>query len=155
TFEGGPAVKGGVKEGDVITGIADQHIGDGRELQKLVAQLPLGKPVKFSILRDGQPRTVEVVIEEQPDQLGALRVPAPRAPERDDSAVNLEKVGITATDLTPELAERLGYAENARGAVVVRVAPDSPAAEAELVRGVLISKVEKTPVASAAELRTA
>jgi len=69
TFEGGPALKAGIKEGDVITAIAEQHIGDGREVQKVVAQLPLNKPVQFSVLREGKKRNVEVVIEEQPERL--------------------------------------------------------------------------------------
>src|SRR5262249_34734582 len=79
-FEDAPAVKGGVKEGDVILSINNVAIHDGRDLQWVVARLPLGKPVKVRVLRDGKPETLEVVIEEQPEDLGSSR--GPPAPER-------------------------------------------------------------------------
>jgi serine protease Do len=155
TFKGAPAAKAGIKEGDVITAIGDHNITDGREVQRAVADLPLDKPVKFRIIRDGQARVAEVVIEEQPEEPGAPRGSAPRAPERKDSTVNLEKLGIAAIDLTPELAERLGYDESAKGAVVVRVEPGTPAGEAHLARGMLISTVDRKPVDSASALASA
>src|SRR5262249_11232717 len=55
-FPKAPAGKAGVKEGDVITTINGHAIHDGRELQSVVADLPLGKPVKMNLLREGQPR---------------------------------------------------------------------------------------------------
>jgi serine protease Do len=155
TFEGGPALKAGVKEGDVITSINSSPVADGREVQKIVADLPLGKPVKVIVKRDGKDRVLELVIEEQPDEVGPARVPKPKESERDDSTVSLDKVGITAADLTPELAERLGFGEGARGAVITRVKPDSPAASAELVRAMLITRVDRTPVSSATEFKKA
>jgi serine protease Do len=156
-FEDGPASKGGIKEGDVVTQIAGHAVVDGRDVQRIVADLPLGKPVKVVLFRDGQSRTVDLTIEEQPDQIGGpVKSPKPKETERDESgAVNLDKAGIAAADLTPELAARLGYGENTRGAMILRVEPDSPAGAAELSRGMLITRVDRTPVASAADLKKA
>jgi serine protease Do len=155
-FDGGPASKGSLKEGDVVTNIAGHAVVDGRDVQRIVADLPLGKPVKVVLFRDGQSRTQELTIEEQPDQIGPVKSPKPKETERDDSgAVNLDKAGIAAADLTPELAARLGYGENTRGAMILRVEPDSPAGAAELTRGMLITRVDRTSVASAADLKKA
>jgi serine protease Do len=63
-----PASKGGLKQGDVITEVGGQKVRDSRDLQRVIADLPLGKPVRVAILRDGREATVEVVIEEQPEQ---------------------------------------------------------------------------------------
>src|SRR5262249_54532969 len=120
-FEDAPAVKGGVKEGDVITSINNVAIHDGRDLQWVVARLPLGKPVKVRILRDGKPETLEVVIEEQPENLGSSRGPVPRGVEREPESIAIDKLGIKAADLTADLAERLGYNEKMKGALITSI----------------------------------
>ena len=155
TFEGAPAAKAGVKEGDVVTSINGRAVADGRVLQRIVADLALNKPVKMHVMRDGKDRELEIVIEEQPDQIEPEKSPKPKNSERDEETVNMEKLGIAAADLTPELAERLGFGEVGRGAVITRVMPDSPAASADLARGMLITRVDRTPVSSAAEFKKA
>jgi len=153
-IEGAPAVKGGVKEGDVITSINSVAIHDGRDLQWVVARLPLGKPVKVRVLRDGKPTLLDVVIEEQPEKLGSSRGRLPKALEREPESVGISKLGIRAADLTPDLAESLGYGEKMKGALVTSVKRDSPAAS-DLMPGLLITKVDATPVRSVSALRSA
>src|SRR5439155_2308139 len=96
----------------------------------------------------------DVVIEEQPENLGSSRRPVPKALEREPESVGISKLGIKAADLTPDLAESLGYSEKMKGAVVTSIKRDSPAAS-ELVPGLLITKVDETPVRSANALRSA
>ena len=55
-FDKSPAGKAGVQAGDVITAIAGKPIKDGRELQRIVASLPLGKPAD---VRPGPRRQAE------------------------------------------------------------------------------------------------
>jgi serine protease Do len=152
-FENSPAGKAGLQEGDAIIALAGKPIRDGRELQMIVAGLPLGKPVEVTVVRDGKRRTLQVTIEEQPAKFGDLRVPLPRVPQRDRELVGLEKIGAEATDLTPELAEQLGYKNQAGGAVLTQVQEDTPAATAGLSRGMLITRVDRQPIKSAKELR--
>ena len=75
--------KAALQAGDVITAIAGKPVKDGRELQRVVAGLPLGKPVDMVVLRDGKPQTLKVTIEEQPKEFGTARVALPRALRRD------------------------------------------------------------------------
>ena len=69
--------------------------------------------------------------------------------------MHLEKIGVEAADLTPELAGTLGYRENAKGAVLFRVQSGGPAAHAGLLPGMLITRVEKHSVTTAAALSDA
>ncbi|VAW87910.1 hypothetical protein MNBD_GAMMA17-1739 [hydrothermal vent metagenome] len=62
------------------------------------------------------------------------------------------KLGVSAQNLTPELAHAFGI-EGSTGAVVVRLAPDSPAADAGLQIGDVITRVNDTATDSAADIR--
>jgi serine protease Do len=153
-FEGSPAAKAGLKAGDVITDINHKPVKEGRVLQTIVAGLPLKQSVPVAVIRDGQPKTLQVNVDEQPDEFGTASRPVKRAPQGDKESVNLEKFGLEVGDLTPEKAEELGY-KTSKGAVILRVDPESPAAAAGLRKGTLIVKVDKKPVASAAAAREA
>jgi len=152
-FDGGPASKAGLQDGDVIVTLNARSIKNGKDLQTVVAALPLGKPVELAILRDGKNVTLKVTIEEQPKQFGTTRVPAQRNSKDEPAGVKLEKVGVEATDLTPELADSLGFKEKAHGAVITSVDRDGLGAQAGLRRGMLITKVDRKPASSAAKLK--
>jgi serine protease Do len=152
-FDNSPAAKAGMQEGDVIVSLAGKPIKESRQLQYVVAGLPLGKPVEIVVMRDGKSVKLQVTIVEQPARFGASRVPLPRAPKADQDTVGLEKIGAEAADLTPEMAEQLGYQPSATGAVLVRVKEDGLAAGAGLSRGMRIVKVDREAVASASGLR--
>jgi serine protease Do len=152
-FDKTPGSRAGLKDGDVIQSLGGKSIKDGHELQTVVAGLPLGKPVEVSILRDGKPQTLSVTIEEQPRDYGTAREPVRRAPEAEADVVPMDKVGLEATDLTPETAEQLGYPQNTKGALVTKVTNDGLAAGAGLRRGMVITKVDRKAVTSASALK--
>jgi len=152
-FDGSPAAKAGLKDGDVVTSIGGKPVTNGRDLQRVVAALPLRQPVDLAVVRDGKAQVLSVTIEEQPDDFGNARVPVQRAPARDKDSVKLDKLGAEVTDLTPELAEELGFRESAKGALITKVDPDGPAARAGLRRGMLVVKADKEPVKSAAAFK--
>lgn len=152
-FENAPAAKAGLQEGDVIVGLAGKPVNDSHQLQSNVASLPLGKPVELKVVRDSKPVTLSVTVEEQPRQFGTARAPTPRRPAPEPAATNLDKVGLEVTDLTEELAERLGYKLSAKGVLITQVDPDGVAASAGLRRGMLITKIDKQPVTSAVALK--
>jgi serine protease Do len=154
-FENTPGAKAGLKSGDVITKLAGKPLRNGRDLQIVVARLPVGKAIEVSVLRDGQAKTFQVTVEEQPKQYGTTRVRVPRRIEREQEGVAIDKIGVEAVDLTPELADNLGYKEGTRGAVIARVDAEGVAADAGLGRGMLVTKVDKKAIASAKELREA
>lgn len=80
-FEASPSEKAGLKDGDVITSLGGKAVKESRELQLVVASLPLGKPIDVGVVRGGKAMTLKVTIEEQPQDFGTTRVPTPRTPK--------------------------------------------------------------------------
>jgi serine protease Do len=153
-FDGSPAAKAGLKDGDVIVGLAGKPVKESRELQTVVAGLSLHKPVDLTVIRDGKEQTLQVTVEEQPGDFGTARVPVPKdSSKREKGSISLDKLGVDVTDLTPDLADELGYKESLSGVLITGVDRNGPAADAGLRRGMLITKVEKQAVKSAEELR--
>ncbi|MBV9123546.1 MAG: PDZ domain-containing protein, partial [Planctomycetes bacterium] len=153
-FAKSPAGQAGVKAGDVITSIDGKPVKDGRQLQRVVAGLPLNKPVDINIFRDGKAQTLSVTIKEQPKEFGvAEEEPGTPQPRSRRQSITLDKIGIEVTDLTPELAQQLGFKEGVTGALITRVHEDSPAADAGLARGLVVVQANKKPVKSARALQ--
>jgi serine protease Do len=148
-FENSPAAKSGLQAGDVITSVNGKAIKDARDLQLMVAGLAVGKAVEVNVVRDSKAQTMKVTIDPQPEEFGDARVPATPAPRRDKDSVHMDNLGLAVADMTPEMAQQLGFKEKLEGAMVSRVEPGSAAAEAGLHRGMVITRVDKQPVKSA------
>jgi serine protease Do len=138
-FDNSPAKKAGLAPGDILTALAGQPIRDGRDLQTVTTKLPPNQVVELAIVRDAQPRSLRVTIEEQPREFGL-----PSTPVR--TGVPVERLGIELVD--PPV-------NGVRGAVVLRVAPDSIGQTAGLRAGLTIMRVDNQIVDSAATARDA
>ncbi len=64
---GSPAATGDIKPNDVIVSFDGIAIEDYHHLQRLAAEIEVGRTVKLEIVRDRQPRTVALKIAEAPD----------------------------------------------------------------------------------------
>ena len=148
-FEKTPAAKAGLLSGDIITSIAGKAVRDGRTVQMAVAGLPIGQAAPFEVYRDGKKQTVDVTIEEQPQEFGSASVPAPRPSSTMPESVSISKAGIEVADLTEDLARSLGYRNGQRGAIITKVERNSAASEAGLRPGMLIVRVENKAVGNA------
>ena len=111
----------------------------------LVAQTPVGKSVSMDVVRKGHKASYDVTVAKLSDD--------------DEVASNSEKAptgtwGLGLRDLNPnERAKR--ELDSAAGVLVVSVAPDSPAAKAEIQPGDVILEVNRTAVGSVSELKKA
>jgi len=139
----GPAADAGIQRGDVITTFDGKPVKEMEDLPRLVALTPVGREVKVTLLRDGKQKSVTVKIAELKEQEVA------EAPAEEKSA---ETGGLRGQNLTPDLAERLGIAED-HGVVVVAVESGSPADEAGLRRGDVIVEVDRAAVKDVTELK--
>jgi serine protease Do len=63
-------------------------------------------------------------------------------------------MGIFVQDLTPELAQAMGYSEEFQGAIVSQVNQDSPAAKAGLKPGDIITQINDTKITQAPQVKT-
>jgi S1-C subfamily serine protease len=90
-----------------------------------------------------------------PATYGNERVPFPRVPKKDESAIMLNSIGAEVVDVEEDLAKQLGLRDVTSGAAVIRVVRDTPAAESGLFPGMVITKADKKPIKSATDLRDA
>jgi len=148
-----PAAKGGLKDGDIVTSLAGKAIKDVRGLQRAVAELPLNQPVDVTLWRDGASKKLAVTIEEQPRAYGLAT--ATESGDQDAGSINLDKIGVTIAQLTPEFAKKLGFSEKTAGVVITEVEPQGMGAEAGLRKGTLIQKVDQQSVQTVEEAKSA
>jgi serine protease Do len=135
-----PAERGGLKPGDIIQEFNGNKISNVRQLQREVAQSPIGSPARLQVLREKQPMTLTVVLGEQPTDLRAGRESSP--------AEATEQFGLTVQDLTPELRNQLRLT-NVDGVIVSGVDEAGAAARAGVRPGDVITEVNREPVKSA------
>ncbi|HZV08050.1 MAG TPA: Do family serine endopeptidase [Gemmataceae bacterium] len=152
-FDGSPAAKAGLKDGDVITALGGKPVENGRDLQIAVTTLPLNQPVSLTVIRDGERKDLNVTVTEQPSEFGLAGAPARQEPNAEKQSSELDKLGVEVSELTPELAKQFGYKEDVKGVVITQVQPDSPAADAGLHRGQLLVKVDKKRVKDVAAVK--
>lgn len=131
-----PAEEAGLKQGDIIVELNGIKMQDVNDLRNRIALIIPDTKAELTIIRNGREKAIDVTIGEQPDDFGRAAQPA-----GDFS----EGFGLSFQELTPELAEQLGY-EGETGVVVGDVEPDSPAASAGLKPGHLIQEVNRQRV---------
>ncbi len=76
---GSPAEKAGIETGDVIVALNGEEVDDVRQLLRQVSKIAVGSTVKIEVIRDGEKRELEALIEEQPADF-QTEVPGPNAP---------------------------------------------------------------------------
>ncbi len=146
--DGSPAARAGVRVEDVIVSIDGKPIKGELDLRDLVARTAPGKAVDVVLMRDKKRETVKVTLGEAPD-VGA----APGTPAVAEDG--LAKLGLQAETLTENMADELKLPKSTRGAAITRVAPGSPADEAGLSRGDVVTRVNARAVTNAEDLSRA
>ncbi|MCH5373752.1 MAG: PDZ domain-containing protein [Planctomycetes bacterium] len=81
--------------------------------------------------------------EEQPADYGAAR--GSDSIQGPSGSSELDNLGLEIGSLEPNIAEQLGL-EGVKGAVITNVQPNSPADQAGLETGMVITSVNRTPV---------
>ena len=148
-----PAYKSDLRPADVITAIDDQPVNSARDLQKLVLTKKVGQTVTLSVWRNGKAVKIPVTTGELPAAGEPARGRGQREEREEPSAPeSASAYGIRLEDLTKETADRLGSKQHA-GAVVIEVAPGSPAAIAGIQTNDVVTEIDSKPVTNAASAR--
>lgn len=143
--QGSPAERAGIRPGDVIVEYEGRSVKNPDDLVAMVSATRPGTRVAIALLRDGRRQSVSAIIEELQGAQTADETPQGGA----------AGFGLTLTDLTPELAERVGVPRATRGAVIEDVEPGSPAEAAGLQVSDVILQVNRRAVRSAADASAA
>ncbi|MDP9039784.1 MAG: trypsin-like peptidase domain-containing protein [Acidobacteriota bacterium] len=145
-----PAAKAGLKQGDVIDQLDGRKIADASALQVAVSQRQPGETVHLGILRDGQPRTVDV-------KVGEYRKAGAEVAETESGSGpgKAGRLGVAVDDLNSEVRQQLNLPAEVKGAAIAEVRPGSPAEDAGLQPGDVVQEVNRTPIGSAEQFANA
>jgi serine protease Do len=140
-----PGAKAGLKTGDVITGVNGKKVENAGQLQAIISQDHPGEKVTLNVFRDGKDTSVPVTLASLND----------KGSEETASTGSHGKArwGLGLQDLTPDIRQELQLPSNVHGAVVGDVQPGSPADNAGISRGDVITEVNRHPVQSAADVK--
>jgi serine protease Do len=151
---GSAAAKAGLEPGDVVIAFNGKPVKNRDELVASVVATRPGTTVPVRIVRDRQERTINVTVDEldleaetQTTRRGSNTDPD-NAPQESSAGF-----GMSLSNITPDVAQRLRLDRNTQGAVVVEVDSDSPAARAGIAEGDIIVRVGRQAVNSAADAR--
>jgi len=140
-----PGAKAGVRAGDVVIAVADKPVRDPDDVIQAVQATPVGEKVPLTVLRKGKKVTLTVEV---------ARRPAPK----DVLATRFRGEwwrGMRVETLTPELRTQTGLKENDQGVFVREVRDGSPAAQTEIIPGMVIDQVGEKKVATIKEFEDA
>jgi len=140
--DGSPAMKAGIKAGDIITEYDGHKVARSEALPRIVAETPAGREVPVTLLRDGKTMKLSAKVAklDEPDQKVV------------SDAGEKGKLGVAVEPVTPAIAKDLGL-KDARGLVVRRVEDGSPAANAGIRSGDVILEVDRQPVKDVTTLK--
>ena len=163
---GGPAARAGIQQGDVIVTINGRPVTEEERLAYLVSNLSVGARVPIELIRNGQRRTVTVVVGERPteEDLAKLSGVEDDAPVREPSESQQsagqrstrQSLGITVQALTPEIARSLRLSDpNLKGVVISSVDSSSEAAQEGLQPRDVILQINQRPTRTPEEAAAA
>ncbi len=136
-MEDSAAEKSGLKEGDIITHVDGKEVEETGSFRNRIAALKPGTTVKLALFRDGKKKTVKAVTGELPGD-------EPEAAEAVADAT--EKIGLTVTELTTEIARQLRLDEETKGVLITEVELGGAAWNAGLRQGMLVTSVNRQDV---------
>jgi serine protease Do len=120
---GGPADKGGIKAGDVVTSFAGREIKRSEDLRWAASTYGTEKSVEMKILRDGKPLTLNVTLQPFPSDEEVAKL----SPSRSGGALGAKtSLGISVVAVDKDVASKTGATEG-EGVLVVEVSKESPA----------------------------
>jgi serine protease Do len=149
-----PAGKAGVKQSDIITTFNGRPVKSVNALRNAVAAIKPGTTVPLEVLREGKKLKLSIKIEEQPTDMRAAIGQGAPGPGGTPGEAASKVLGMSLQELTPELADQLGYSGQT-GVAITDVEANSPAAQAGVQQGALILSVNRKPVKTVAEITAA
>jgi S1-C subfamily serine protease len=136
---GSPAAEAGIRAGDVVVELNGRAVQGSTDFRNRIGLVPVGETVSLAIVRDGRRQTVTAKV-------------APAAQQASlGGAAQQRLAGATLRDIDPASP----LAGRADGALVAEIEQGSPAWQAGLRQGDVITGVNRRRVRSVQELEAA
>lgn len=144
-----PAAKSGLKAGDVVLAVNGKDVEDSRDLTRRVAALQAGAHAKFSIVRNGDTKTVDVKIGQRKEDQVAANSSGPHGSSAHDTA---KAMGLGLAAVTPDIRRQYNLDDDVTGVLITHVDSNSDAAEKGLRPGNVVVSVGNVPVRNPQDL---
>ena len=140
----GPAARGGLRQGDIVTQINGRDVDDPEALRFRIATLPIGGKARLAVLRRGQPVELTLALE-----------PPPETPPREETLLQGSHplAGASIANLSPALADELAMGAELSGVTVLKVTRGSPGARLGLQTRDIVLSVNGAEAESVGRLR--
>jgi serine protease Do len=138
-----PAERAGLQSGDIIVSFAEEAIETSADLPHVVGLIAPGTEVTAVIVREGEEQTIKVEV----GGLGADEVARVTTGLAADGSLSL--LGMTITEADPVMLSDLSLAG---GVVISEVEPDSPADQAGVRAGDILTRFGSQAVSRVGDL---
>jgi serine protease Do len=145
TSPGSPAEAAGIKNGDVILKFGDKPIETANQLKLRVAETPPGTTVPLEIDRNGETKNVNVTIRERSGDKLARNDNEQQPGGKQNDTLN----GVAVSNLDNQARTELRIPAGVQGALITDVDQNSPAYDAGLRPGDVITEINHQPVRNA------
>ena len=145
-----PAEKAGLKAGDLIVKFKGRPVESMPRLRLDISNTPPGEEVRFDVIRKKEAMSFDVVLGDLEQRSVAFVAPGSQneGPDPTEEAKEEFVDGVIVVELDDIARAALGVDDSIKGVVVESVAVDSPAAEAGLKVGQVITEVDQEKVTS-------
>lgn len=141
---------GKLQPGDVIVSIDGKKVQTQQDVRLKISTTAPGTNVKLGVLREGKQQEVEITVGTLPDQ--GPKVASAAKPKGQATS---PQIGVTLSDANAARLKASGLPEDAKGALVTGVKNGSPAQQAGLADGDLITKIGGKDITNSADAAAA
>ena len=141
-----PALKDGIKEGDIIIEFNDKEVESVQTLPKLVAEAQIGLSAKVVVWRDEQEKTLYVNLGKQPslEELASI--------ENEGSSIFVKELGIKIRNLSEDDKNRLQLSSTVSGVILTEVDSDSFLMRQNIKKDDIIIEMQNDSISSTGDI---
>ena len=143
-----PALKDGVKEGDIIIRFNGEEVESMQTLPKLVAEASIGQNTEVVVWRNESKITLYVNLGKQPslEELAAI--------ENEGTSVQIKELGIKVRTLSDDDKIRLELDQSVKGVIIADIDQDSFLIRQNIKKDDVIIEIQNKPVTTSGDALT-